>query len=71
MVTKFAEIVDEVRSLDVEDKIELMNLLYEWVGCDQRERIFINKMLTEKEFQSGKSKSGTLEDLRTDLYEEN
>jgi len=70
MAVSFAEIVDEIRSLDQESKLELVELLHKWLMEERRNEIFQNARQSEEEFRLGQTLNGNLHDLMKDLYAE-
>jgi hypothetical protein len=70
MAVSFAEIVDEIRSLDQESKLELMELLHKWLMEERRNEIFQNARQSEEEFRLGQTRNGNVHDLMKDLYAE-
>lgn len=70
MANTFANIVDEVHSLDVESKVELLKLLRSWLVEERREEIFKNAEKSLQEYKEGKANSGSIDDLVRDLHGE-
>ena len=68
MCPTFADIMENIRTLDVESKQDLLDAVHAWVIEDRRDTILRNAMETERELEQGLTKSGSLDDLKADLY---
>jgi len=65
MGAKFADIVDEVKRLDIESKEYLMDLIKKLLIEEKREEIMRNAEESLKEYEEGKIEFGTLIDKVT------
>jgi hypothetical protein len=70
MAASFAEIVEQVQQLDVEEKEQLLELIRAWVSMQRREGIAQNAREARAAYNRGELKSGSVNDLMTDLYGE-
>ncbi len=70
MGVKFADIVDEVKGLDIESKEYLVDLIKKLLIEERREEIKKNAEEGLKEYEEGKIKFGALKDVRAALYED-
>ena len=70
MSVKFADIVDEIKGLDIESKEYLMDLIKKLLIEERREEIKRNAEESLKEHKEGKIKFGTLKDIRAALHED-
>lgn len=66
----FSDIVSQVHGLDFEEKRELLDLIRQWLVEERRSEIKVNAREALREFQEGKAKRGSLDDLMDDLYAE-
>ena len=64
----FSDIMEGIRGLDTESKQELLDAVHAWVVEERRETILREAAETERELQGGLAKSGSLSDLKADLY---
>lgn len=70
MVLAFSDIVEQIRLLDDDSKQALLDLLHSWLREERREQIARNARESREEYASGKARSGSLDDMMTDLYAE-
>lgn len=70
MATTFADIVNEVQSLDADAKRELMDLLSAWLVQERREEILRNAQQAKQEYSQGLAKRGGVNELMADLHAE-
>ncbi len=70
MPTPFSEIVDQIHELDNDSKEELLDLLRAWLAEDRRREIAHNAETARTEYAQGRLKTGSVNDLMTDLYAE-
>ncbi len=70
MGVKFADIVDEIKGLDIESKEYLMDLIKKLLIEERREEIKRNAEESLKEYEEGKIEFGTLQDIRAALHED-
>ena len=68
MCPTFADIMENIRTLDAESKQDLLDAVHAWVIEDRRDAILRNATEAERELEQGLTKSGGLEDLKADLY---
>ena len=68
MCPTFADIMENIRTLDAESKQDLLDAVHAWVIEDRRDAILRNAMETERELERGLAKSGGLDDLKADLH---
>ena len=68
MCPTFADIMENVRVLDTETKQDLLDTVRAWVIEERRDAILRNATETENEIEEGLAKSGSLDDLKADLY---
>jgi len=53
---RFADIVDDVTALSIEEMVEIENILQKNISEKKREQILINKTETEQLYKEGKLK---------------
>lgn len=70
MVLAFSDIVEQIRLLDDGSKQALLDLLRSWLREERREQIARNARESREEYASGEARSGSLNDMMTDLYAE-
>ena len=68
MAVEFHKVVEEVKHLDLEDKIYLRDLLDRILIEEKRGLIKKNAEESLKEYEEGRIKFGRVEDLRKDTY---
>ena len=68
MSVKFADIVDKIKTLDIESKEYLMDLLKKLLIEERRKEIKKHAEESLKEYKEGRIKSGSLKDIKTALH---
>jgi hypothetical protein len=70
MSVKLAEIVDEIKVLDIETKEYLSDLIKKLLIDERRKEIKRHAETSLKEYKNGKIKFGSLKDIRASLHED-
>jgi len=70
MSVKLAEIVDEIKVLDIETKEYLSDLIKKLLIEELRKDIKRHAEASLKEYKNGKIKFGSLKDIRASLHED-
>ena len=70
MAVEFHKVVEEVKLLDLEDKIYLRDLLDRILLEEKRRLIKKNAEESLKEYEGGRIKFGSVEELRREAYED-
>jgi len=68
MSVKLAEIVDEIKVLDIETKEYLSDLIKKLLIEERRKEIKKHAEASHKEFKNGRIKFGSLKDIRVLLH---
>ena len=70
LMIEFHKVIEEIKLLNLEDKIYLKDLLDRMLIEEKRKRIRRNAEESLREYEEGKIKFGTIEDLRKEAYED-
>jgi hypothetical protein len=70
MAMKFHEIVEEVKRLGPEDKLYLKDLLDRMLMEEKRRLIRVHAEESLREYEEGKIKFGTVDELKRELHED-
>ncbi len=70
MTTKLAEIVDEIKVLDIETKEYLSDLIKKLLIDERRKEIKKHAEASLKEYKNGKIKFGSLKEIKSLLHED-
>jgi len=67
---EFHKVIEEIKLLNLEDKIYLKDLLDRMLIEEKRKQIKKNAEESLREYKEGRIKFGTIEDLRKEAYED-
>jgi hypothetical protein len=70
LMIEFHKVIEEIKLLDLEGKIYLKDLLDRMLIEEKRKRIKKNAEESLREYEAGRIKFGTIEDLRKEAYED-
>jgi len=70
LMIEFHKVIEEIKLLNLEDKIYLKDLLDRMLIEEKRKRIRKNAEESLREYEAGRIKFGTIEDLRKEAYED-
>jgi hypothetical protein len=70
LMIEFHKVIEEIKLLNLEDKIYLKDLLDRMLIEEKRKQIKKNAEESLREYKEGRIKFGTIEDLRKEAYED-